>query len=92
MEMKRREFLAKSVAGFSGLVFGSALPAAQPRRLERFDPYERVILGKTKIKVSRVGFGTGMRGGNRQSNHTRMGKEKFESLLQTAYERGRSPV
>jgi len=29
-----------------------------------------------------------MRGGNRQSNHTRMGKEKFEALLHGAYERG----
>jgi aryl-alcohol dehydrogenase-like predicted oxidoreductase len=38
--------------------------------------------------VSRVGFGTGMRGGNRQSNQTRMGKEKFEVLLQSSYERG----
>jgi aryl-alcohol dehydrogenase-like predicted oxidoreductase len=47
-----------------------------------------VPLGKTKIKVSRVGFGTGMRGGNRQSNQTRLGKEKFEALLRTSYERG----
>jgi aryl-alcohol dehydrogenase-like predicted oxidoreductase len=45
-------------------------------------------LGKTKIKVSRVGFGTGMRGGRRQSNQTRLGKEKFEGLLKAAYERG----
>ncbi|UCG46656.1 MAG: aldo/keto reductase [Phycisphaerales bacterium] len=88
MEMKRREFLARSIAGFGGLAFSSAIPAAEPRRIETFDPYELVMLGKTKIKVSRVGFGTGMRGGNRQSNHTRMGKEKFESLLQAAYRRG----
>jgi aryl-alcohol dehydrogenase-like predicted oxidoreductase len=29
-----------------------------------------------------------MRGGNRQSNQTRLGKEKFEALLQASYERG----
>jgi aryl-alcohol dehydrogenase-like predicted oxidoreductase len=29
-----------------------------------------------------------MKGGNRQSNQTRMGKEKFEKLIQGAYERG----
>jgi aryl-alcohol dehydrogenase-like predicted oxidoreductase len=45
-------------------------------------------LGKTKIKVSRVGFGTGMRGSKRQSNQTRLGKETFEGLLKESYERG----
>jgi aryl-alcohol dehydrogenase-like predicted oxidoreductase len=29
-----------------------------------------------------------MRGGNRESNHTRMGKDKFESLIRGSYERG----
>jgi aryl-alcohol dehydrogenase-like predicted oxidoreductase len=47
-----------------------------------------VTLGKTKIKVSRVGLGTGMRGGRRESNHTRMGKEKFNALAIGCYERG----
>lgn len=53
-----------------------------------FDPYDLVPLGKTKIEVSRVGFGTGMRGGGRQSNHTRMGKEKFDALAGRCYQRG----
>ena len=88
MEMKRREFLAKSIAGASGLLLGSGYINAAKQESSTFDPYKRVPLGKTKIKVSRVGFGTGMRGGNRQSNQTRLGKEKFEALLRTAYERG----
>jgi len=33
-------------------------------------------------------MGTGVRGGNRQSNHTRMGKEKLQALFRGAYERG----
>ena len=88
MEMKRREFLARSIAGVGGLLLGSGCTDATRRKSTTFDPYERVPLGKTKIKVSRVGFGTGMRGGGRQSNQTRLGKEKFEALLKTAYERG----
>lgn len=88
MEMKRREFLARSIAGVGGLLLGSGCTDAARRKSTTFDPYERVRLGKTKIKVSRVGFGTGMRGGGRQSNQTRLGKEKFEALLKTAYERG----
>ena len=88
MKMKRREFLARSIAGVGGLLLGSGCIDAASQKPGTFDPYERVPLGKTKIKVSRVGFGTGMRGGNRQSNQTRLGKEKFEALLQTSYERG----
>jgi aryl-alcohol dehydrogenase-like predicted oxidoreductase len=88
MEMKRREFLARSIAGMGGILLGSGCIDAAKQKSANFDPYERVPLGKTKIKVSRVGFGTGMRGGGRQSNQTRLGKEKFEGLLKTAYERG----
>ena len=86
--MKRREFLTMSLAGVGGVLLGSRFTLAQEQKPKTFDPYELVPLGKTKIKVSRIGFGTGMRGGNRQSNQTRLGKEKFESLLQASYERG----
>jgi aryl-alcohol dehydrogenase-like predicted oxidoreductase len=88
MKMKRREFLARSIAGMGGLLLGSGSVTAAGQEKATFDPYERVPLGKTKIMVSRVGFGTGMRGGNRQSNHTRMGKEKFDALATGCYERG----
>jgi len=88
MRMKRREFLTMSLAGVGSILLGSRLTIAQQQKSKTFDPYELVPLGKTKIKVSRVGFGTGMRGGNRQSNQTRLGKEKFEALLQASYERG----
>ncbi|HCO94553.1 MAG TPA: aldo/keto reductase [Phycisphaerales bacterium] len=88
MEMKRREFLVRSIAGMGGLLLGPRCITAAEQKTVMSDPYERVPLGKTNIKVSRVGFGTGMRGGNRQSNQTRLGKEKFEGLLQASYERG----
>jgi aryl-alcohol dehydrogenase-like predicted oxidoreductase len=88
MEMRRREFLAKSIASVGGVLLGSRFGAAQQQKTVTYEPYQRVPLGKTKIKVSRVGFGTGMRGGNRQSNQTRLGKEKFEALLRASYERG----
>ena len=67
---------------------GSGCVSAAAQQPVTFDPYERVPLGKTKIMVSRVGLGTGMRGGGRQSNHTRMGEEKFEALTKGCYERG----
>lgn len=88
MDMKRREFLAKSIAGAGGLLLGTEFAAGGTKKSGTYDPYERVRLGKTKIKVSRVGLGTGMRGGGRQSNHTRMGEEKFDALARGCYERG----
>ena len=88
MEMKRREFLAKSIAGIGSVLLGTKCISAAGKKPTMFDPYALVPLGKTKIKVSRVGFGTGMRGGGRQSNQTRMGTEKFEALIQASYERG----
>ena len=88
MEMKRREFLTRSIAGMGGLLLGPGCIIAAEKKPAMSDPYERVPLGKTNIKVSRVGFGTGMRGGGRQSNQTRLGKETFEGLLQASYERG----
>jgi len=88
MEMKRREFLARAIAGMGGVLLGSACMDAAQQKPAKHDPYELVPLGKTKIKVSRVGLGTGMRGGGRQSNHTRMGKEKFDALAIGCYERG----
>jgi aryl-alcohol dehydrogenase-like predicted oxidoreductase len=86
--MKRREFLVKSIAGMGGLLLGPGYISKAGQKPTNFDPFERVQLGKTKIMVSRVGFGTGMRGGNRQSNQTRLGKEVFEGLLRASYERG----
>jgi len=98
-KMKRREFLRKSAAGAAGLLVGSKAvwsqccaakaAAAEPAAgAKTFDPYEMVSLGKTGIKVSRVGFGTGMGGGNHSSNQTRLGKEKFQHLLRESYDHG----
>jgi hypothetical protein len=86
--MKRREFFRRSalVAG-AVAISGPWLRAAetQPPTFDLFGP---VTLGWTKIKTSRFCLGTGMRGGNRQSNHTRMGKEKFEALIRESFDRG----
>jgi aryl-alcohol dehydrogenase-like predicted oxidoreductase len=88
MKIQRREFVKRSVLGLGGLLAGVPLARAAESKPAFFDPYETVSLGQTKIKMSRVCQGTGMSGGNRQSNHTRMGKEKLEALLHGGYERG----
>lgn len=88
MKIQRREFLKRSALGVGGVLAGVQLSRAAETKPVCFDPYEPVVLGQTKLKVSRFCLGTGVHGGNRQSNATRMGKEKFEALIRGAHERG----
>jgi aryl-alcohol dehydrogenase-like predicted oxidoreductase len=88
MKIKRREFLTKSALGLGGALLGAPLLTRGEAAAKSFDPFERVPLGKTKLKFSRVVLGTGMKGGHRESNQTRMGKEKFEGLIRESFDRG----
>ena len=89
MKIPRRKFLQQSAVGL-GTVFlaGRTVEAAATRKAANFDPFAMVPLGRTGLKVSRVCLGTGMKGGKRESNHTRLGRVKFEALLRGAYDRG----
>ncbi len=80
--LNRRHFIAATagaaaIAGTSRAHEGPVVPRPPT-----------VPLGKTGIRLSRVGQGTGMHGSKRQSNHTRMGFEKLISLLRHSYDRG----
>src|SRR5215831_14822161 len=88
MKIKRREFLKHSALGLGGVLAGVGCGEAQEATPGSYDPFETVTLGRTKLKVSRFCLGTGVHGGNRESNATRMGKEKFEALIRGAHERG----
>lgn len=82
-QFTRRSFL-NSVAGGSACLYGIVQAKAAPAP----DPAVQVPLGTTGITLSRIGQGTGMRGGNRQSNHTRMGFAKLNELFQHGYDNG----
>jgi len=84
-KIRRREFFAVgagAAAAIGTLGTSGSLRAAEP------PAPPQVPLGSTGIVLSRVGQGTGMNGGNRQSNHTRMGFEKLVALLRHSYDRG----
>jgi len=49
---------------------------------------DEVELGKTGLRLSRLAFGMGSRGGNHESNQTRMGMNKFIEMMQYGYDRG----
>jgi myo-inositol catabolism protein IolS len=88
MRIARRDFIKRSAIGVGSVLAGSTLVRGKEAFPSRFDPCEQVQLGLTKVKMSRVCMGTGVHGGQRASNQTRMGKEKFQTLIQGAYERG----
>src|SRR6187399_1319900 len=88
MKTSRRQFLSRTALGVGSALLAPQLLADSKPAPKYFDPYEAVSLGTTKLKCSRVVLGTGMKGGNRQSNHTRLGKEKFETLIRESNDRG----
>lgn len=88
MKTTRRRFIQHSALGATGILLGTSSGAAAADRATHYDPYALVPLGRTSLKVSRLCLGTGVKGSKRESNHTRMGREKFVALLQAAYDRG----
>jgi len=85
--MKRRDFLSLTTlaAGAAALTpFTGVAQTATPSA-----PIEPVWVPLTKeVKTTRIGFGTGMRGGQRRADLTRMGYPKAIELLRYAYDMG----
>src|SRR5215831_15365085 len=85
-EMNRREFVG-SLAAAAGAV-AAGVPAAASVRPPVRSIHDQIKLGKTGIKCSIVGIGTGSVGYNHQSNQTRLGQEKFTALIRHAFDSG----
>lgn len=86
MQFNRRKFLKTTIAGISAVLFSERKTVTAP--VLDTDPFAMVPLGKTGIKVSRIAMGTGVKSINRQSNLTRLGKEKAVALIRHAYDCG----
>src|SRR5687767_12740831 len=91
----RRAFIGTSVgAAAASLAVAHAAQSqevsAPPVRSLAGDvpPPPMIELGDTGIKMSRLGQGTGVHGGERQSDQTRLGFGKLVDLMLHAYDRG----
>ena len=82
----RRKFMTYVTAGAGTIMLGKHALAASIRPVEVQDPFRTVTLGKSGIRTTLLGMGTGFSGGNRSSNITRAGVA--EPLIRTAYEKG----
>jgi len=85
--LSRRQFMSTIAAGAGTALFGNVINAIPVgNRPVMFDPFQTITLGKTGIKTTLLGMGTGYSGYNRSSNITRAGVA--ESIIREAYDRG----
>ncbi len=88
--LNRRQFFqgtAAATLALGGWGAASAAEGAKPTTKKR-TPTDMVPLGKTGLTTSRLGFGTGTRGYNRQSNQTKMGFADLVKLIRHSYDSG----
>jgi aryl-alcohol dehydrogenase-like predicted oxidoreductase len=86
-DLSRRGFLGQSAAVVGGLAVGGPLLAAQGKR-KLTSAADQVTLGRTGLKTSLLGMGTGSVGVGHSSNQVRLGEEQFRRLVRHAYDRG----
>jgi aryl-alcohol dehydrogenase-like predicted oxidoreductase len=85
-DLNRRKFLTALSLGTAHLMFQNPLYGATGRFSS--DPLQRVELGKTGLKPTLLGVGTGIVGGNRSSYLTRQDRGLSIAMLRHAYDRG----
>jgi predicted aldo/keto reductase-like oxidoreductase len=87
-DISRRDFLGQSAAAVGTVAAAGMLAGAaeKPRKLKT--GADRVTLGKTGLKLSLIGMGTGSTGVKRSSNQVKLGQEKFTKLVRHAYDKG----
>jgi predicted aldo/keto reductase-like oxidoreductase len=83
-DLSRRHFIGRS-AGAAGALLLTSLPWLQTQAATKRTAVDQVTLGKTGIKLSRLGFGTGSNSGNVQHD---LGQEAFNKLIRYAYDQG----
>jgi aryl-alcohol dehydrogenase-like predicted oxidoreductase len=96
--MDRRRFLGATAGAAAAMGTGTLLraddsaaaakPAADSATSVRPPAPPIVKLGNTGVEMSRLGQGTGVHGGERQSDQTRMGFAKLVELMRHSYDRG----
>jgi predicted aldo/keto reductase-like oxidoreductase len=83
-DLSRRQFLQRS-AGAAGALLLTSCSWSSPQAAAKRTAADQVALGKTGLKLSRLGFGTGSNSGNVQYA---LGQENFNRLIHYAYDQG----
>lgn len=83
-DLSRREFLEKTTTAAGGALLAPLALGAE-QSASRRTAVDEVTLGKTGLKLSRLGIGTGTNSGEVQRA---LGQEAFTRLIRHAYDRG----
>ncbi|MBN1443717.1 MAG: aldo/keto reductase [Planctomycetes bacterium] len=84
-KISRRSFLHRSAAAAGAVLVSPPILRAAAESGEKRTATDQVALGRTGLKLSRLGFGTGSNGGSVQRA---LGAEGFSRLLRYAYDQG----
>jgi predicted aldo/keto reductase-like oxidoreductase len=84
--LSRRAFLGQSALALGAAAVAAPAAPAAGRKLT--SAADQVTLGRTNVKTSLLGIGTGSVGVRRSSNQVKLGQEKFTKLLGHAFDRG----
>ena len=84
-EISRREFITRTAAVAGGIFLTPMVARAAAAGVTKRTAVDQVTLGKTGIKLSRLGMGTGSTNGNVQRA---LGKDGFNRLIRYAYDQG----
>jgi predicted aldo/keto reductase-like oxidoreductase len=86
LNFNRRQFLRTSATAAAALVFGPGCLADKASiTAAKRTAVDQVMLGRTGIKLSRLGMGTGSNSGQVQRD---LGQEGFNTLVRYAYDQG----
>jgi len=83
-QITRRQFI-KNTALLAGAALTSCQSRLTPKQASKRSAADQVTLGKTGLKLSRLGIGTGSNSGRIQRD---LGAEKFNRLIRYGYDRG----
>jgi predicted aldo/keto reductase-like oxidoreductase len=83
-QLSRRDFLGTTAAAVGALAAGTAGAA----RTKLKSGADQVTLGRTGIRTSLIGMGTGSNGVGQSSNQVRLGEAQFTHLVRHAIDRG----
>src|SRR5512133_1671596 len=83
LQISRRHFIQTAIAATGAMVAGVSCSTV-PHQARRAAA-DQVALGRTGLKLSRLGFGTGSNSGNVQRS---LGQQEFNRLIRYAYDQG----
>src|ERR1700752_4343163 len=86
--VSRRDFLGQSAAAVGAVALSGQLSTRASAAGRLKSATDQVVLGRTGIKTSLIGMGTGSTGVGHSSNQVKLGHAQFVKLVRYAFDRG----